>query len=135
MTQKIGFLGLGVMGLPMAKNVVKAYGAEVLGYDVMQEQVETFRAAGGTAVGDPVEIYRTCDIILQILPTHPIIRNAVEQAIAYGKPGRIIVDLSSTAPEIVQELAQAAAAAGMFLLDSRSAAEIPWPRPEPWPLW
>ena len=115
---KIGFLGMGVMGLPMAKNVVKKSGCEVLGYDVAQKQLDDFAAAGGTPVSDPVEIYKNCDVILQILPTHPIIRNSVEQAIQYGKPGNIIVDLSSTAPDIIQELYAKTKAAGMYLLDS-----------------
>lgn len=57
-------------------------------------------------------------MILQILPTHPIIRNSVEQATQYGKPGNVIVDLSSTAPDIILELYQQAKDAGMFLLDS-----------------
>ena len=116
--EKIGFLGMGVMGLPMAKNVVKKCGLPVLGYDVVQKQVDAFREAGGIPVEDPVEIYKNCDVILQILPTHPIIRNSVEQAIQYGKPGNIIVDLSSTAPDIVLEMYDQAKAAGMFLLDS-----------------
>lgn len=115
---KIGFLGLGVMGLPMAKNVVKKSGCEVLGYDVVQKQTDDFQAAGGVAVSDPVEIYKSCDVIMQILPTHPIIVNSVEQAIQYGKPGNIIIDLSSTAPDIVLELYRKTKDAGMFLLDS-----------------
>ena len=77
-----------------------------------------FAASGGKPVSDPVEIYKNCDVILQILPTHPIIRNSVEQAIQYGKPGNIIVDLSSTAPDIIQELYAETRAAGMYLLDS-----------------
>ena len=115
---KIGFFGMGVMGLPMAKNVVKKSGCEVLGYDVVQKQMDAFKEAGGIPVSDPVEIYKTCDVILQILPTHPIIRNSVEQAIKYGKPGNIIVDLSSTAPDIILEMYQETKAAGMSLLDS-----------------
>ena len=101
---KIGFLGMGVMGLPMAKNVVNKSGCEVLGYDIAKKQLDDFAASGGKQVSDTVEIYKNCDVILQILPTHPIIRNSVEQAIQYGKPGNIIVDLSSTAPDIIQEL-------------------------------
>ena len=114
--QKIGFLGMGVMGLPMAKNVVQKCGLPVLGYDVVQQQMDAFREAGGIPVSDPAEIYKACDVILQILPTHPIIRNSVEQAIQYGKPGNVIVDLSSTAPDIILELYQQAKDAGMFLL-------------------
>ena len=99
---------MGVMGLPMAKNVVQKCGLPVLGYDVVQQQMDAFREAGGIPVSDPAEIYKACDVILQILPTHPIIRNSVEQAIQYGKPGNVIVDLSSTAPDIILELYQQA---------------------------
>ena len=116
--EKIGFLGMGVMGLPMAKNVVKKCGLPVLGYDVVQKQVDAFKEAGGIPVSDPVEIYKQCDVILQILPTHAIIRNSVEQAVKYGKPGNVIVDMSSTAPDIILELYQLAKDAGMYLLDS-----------------
>jgi len=101
---KVGFLGMGVMGLPMAKNLVKKAGCEILGFDVVEKQREAFAAAGGTAVSDAEEIYKTCDVIMQILPTHAIIRDSVEKAIRFGKPGRIIVDLSSTAPDIIQEI-------------------------------
>ena len=115
--KKIGFLGMGVMGLPMAKNLLQKSGCEILGYDVMEKQREGFIAAGGT-VAEPEEIYRTCDVIMQILPTHAIIRDSVEKAVKYGKPGRIIVDLSSTAPDIILELYKLAKDAGMYLLDS-----------------
>lgn len=114
---KIGFLGMGVMGLPMAKNLLNKSGCEILGYDVQEKQREGFRAAGGT-VAEPEEIYKTCDVIMQILPTHAIIRDSVERAVKLGKPGRIIVDLSSTAPDMIQELYQLAKDAGMSLLDS-----------------
>ena len=65
---KIGFLGLGVMGLPMAKNLVKKSGCEVLGFDVAQSRLDEFAAAGGTPVKEQTDIYKQCDIIMQILP-------------------------------------------------------------------
>ena len=115
---RIGFLGLGVKGLPMAKNVVKKSGCPVLGYDVAASRMAEFQEAGGIPTPDPVDIYKSCDVILQILPTHEIIHNSVRQAIRYGKPGNIIVDLSSTAPDIVLEMDAETKEAGMFLLDS-----------------
>ena len=114
----IGFIGMGVMGLPMAKNVVKKSGCPVKGFDVVEKQVHSFEEAGGIAVADVREIYETCDVILQILPTHEIIKNSIQQAIDLGKPGNVIVDLSSTAPDIVQEMHEKAIAAGMYLLDA-----------------
>lgn len=115
---KIGFIGMGVMGLPMAENLVKKSQYTVMGYDTVPKQRESFASAGGIAVGDPLEIYSSCDIIMQMLPTHEIICNSARQAIAHGKPGNIIVDLSSTAPEIVKDLYQQAKAAEMSFLDS-----------------
>ena len=114
---KIGFLGLGVMGLPMAKNVVKKCGCPVLGYDVARNRLDEFAAAGGTPVTEQIQIYTDCDVIMQILPTHAIIRQSVEAAVKYGKKGNIIIDLSSTAPDIVLDLHKKALDAGMFLLD------------------
>ena len=102
--KKIGFLGLGVMGLPMALNVLKKSGYPVLGFDVAQARLDQFAAAGGETTSDPVDIYKTCDVIMQMLPTHPIIINSIKQAVQYGKPGNIILDLDSTAPDIIQEL-------------------------------
>ena len=115
---RVGFLGLGVMGLPMAKNVARKSGLPVMGYDVVAERVEEFRLSGGLPTADPVKIYQNCDVILQILPTHAIIEDSVKQAIRHGKPGNIIVDLSSTAPDIILELDKETKRAGMFLLDS-----------------
>ena len=115
---RIGFLGMGVMGLPMVLNLLKKSGCEVWGFDVVQEKKDILAKAGGHPVDDQVEIYKHCDVIMQMLPTHPIIINSVEQAIAYGKAGNIIIDLSSTAPDIIIDLYKKVKDAGMFLLDS-----------------
>lgn len=114
----LGFIGMGVMGLPMALNVVKKSGCTVKGYDVVPKQLNAFAEAGGVAVKDVKEIYESCDIIFQMLPTHETIRNSVEQAVRLGKPGNIVVDLSSTAPDIVLELSALAKSAGMELVDA-----------------
>lgn len=116
--ERIGFLGLGVMGLPMAKNVLAKCGLPVMAYDVAESRLADFEAAGGIAVRDQDEVYKQCDVILQILPTHPIIIDSVERAIRYGKRGNIVVDLSSTAPDIILDLYQKTKDAGIYLLDS-----------------
>ena len=116
--RKIGFLGLGVMGLHMALNVDRKMDVEVVGFDVSEEQLRKYQAAGGTAAASVEELYRTCDVILQMLPTHEIIRHSVEEAIRLGQPGTVIVDLSSAAPDIILDLYRKAKEAGMYLLDS-----------------
>jgi 2-hydroxy-3-oxopropionate reductase len=116
--KKIGFLGMGLMGLHMAINIVKGTGQSILGFDVVQEKKDIFKKAGGTPVDDPMEIYTSCDVIMTCLPTHSIIIDTIEGAINNGKPGNIIIDLSSTAPNIIEKLYALSKEAGMELLDS-----------------
>lgn len=116
--KKIGFLGMGVMGLPIAINLVKKTGLTIRGFDVQQDKRDFFKEAGGIPVDEPMEIYTSCDIIMTCLPTHDIIVDTIEGAIKNGKHGNIIIDLSSTAPNIIAKLNKAAEMVGMSLLDS-----------------
>lgn len=116
--KKIGFLGLGVMGYHMAQNVARKMDVPVVGYDVSPKQLRLYQDGGGTAASSPEEIYQTCDVILQMLPTHETIIHSVEEAIRLAAPGTIIVDLSSASPDIIIRLAEAAEAADMALLDA-----------------
>ncbi|OKY54569.1 NAD(P)-dependent oxidoreductase [Megasphaera cerevisiae] len=114
----IGFLGMGVMGLPMVKNLIQKSEYDVYGYDIVPDQVAEFTKAGGHPADTMEAVYKNCDIIMQMLPTHAVIIRSIENAIQYGKKGNIIIDLSSTAPHIIQELYAKTRAAGMYLLDS-----------------
>lgn len=116
--KKIGFLGMGLMGLPMAINIVKKSGQSILGFDVMQEKKDIFKQNGGISVDDPMDIYKTCDIIITCLPTHEIIIDMITKAVENGKAGNIIIDMSSTAPDIVKQLYEKAQEANIHLLDS-----------------
>ena len=114
----IGFIGLGVMGLPMAKNLVAKSGCTVMGYDVVQKQRDAFQNAGGIPADDPAVICRNCAVVMLSLPTHAAIQSTVELAIREGTSGSIIVDTSSAAPDLMQSLNKQAMAAGIYLLDS-----------------
>ncbi len=116
--QPIGFVGLGAMGQPMAINLQKKSGRTVHGFDVMKEQCGSFVSAGGILVDDVTNIYKDCSIIMLCLPSHDAVISAVDQAITYGKAGNIIVDLSSTAPNVIADLNKSAGEAGMSLLDA-----------------
>ena len=98
---KIGIIGLGCMGLPMARNLAQKADIPVLGFDVMPKPLEIFEMAGGVPVRDVTEIYKDCDVIMQVLPTHETVIHSVEEAIRYGNAGKIIIDFSSTAPDII----------------------------------
>lgn len=113
------------MGLPMAKNLARKSDIPVLGFDVMEKPLEIFEAAGGIPVKDVNEIYRDCDVIMQVLPTHETVIHSVEEAIRYGSAGKVIIDFSSTAPDIIWELKGKTDKAGMKLLDAPISGGTP----------
>lgn len=115
---RIGFIGLGVMGFHMALNVTKKQSIPVLCYDIRPERLRQFEEAGGHGCEDITEIYRNCDIIMQMLPTHETIASSIEQAISLAKTDTVIIDLSSAAPDIIRGLAKKAGSAGMHLIDA-----------------
>ncbi len=115
---KTGFIGLGVMGLYMALNLNKYEGSETIAYDIREDRRRMYEEAGGTAVTDIEEIYRCCDVIFQMLPTHETIINSVKEAMRLGKNDAVIVDMSSAAPDIIISLEEQVRNAGMHLLDS-----------------
>ena len=70
MNQKIGFIGLGIMGEPMAANLIKA-GFEVNGYDIRPEQVEALSALGGSPCRSVEEVCARAEILITMLPDSP----------------------------------------------------------------
>jgi len=115
----LGFLGLGVMGGPMARNLVKA-GYPVNGFDTDAGRLEQFSAAGGKAVKAMADAGRGAEVVLLSLPTGDIVREVVCGAnglLAVTKAGTVIVDLSTTEPKVAQDCATAATAKGITFLD------------------
>lgn len=118
MSKKIGFIGLGIMGLPMALNLVKKSEFSVMGYDVFEEKRNSFNSNGGKFVDNIEEIYQQSDIIFLCLPSNELVKKSIQAIIDNGKKGTIIVDFSSTAPAVIREMYEKAKQAGIYLLDS-----------------
>lgn len=116
--KKIGFIGLGVMGYHMALNLSRKSGMPVTGFDISKNRLRMFEDAGGTAASSAEEIYSECGIILQMLPTHQTIEASVREAVRLGRPGNVIIDLSSADPSLIRKLDEEVRKAGMHLLDS-----------------
>jgi 2-hydroxy-3-oxopropionate reductase len=115
----LGFLGLGVMGGPMARNLVKA-GYPVVGFDTDAGRLEKFVATGGKGVRSVPEAAASAEVVLLSLPTGDIVRDVVTGAnglLAVMKAGTVIVDLSTTEPTVAQVCAAASAAKGITFLD------------------
>ncbi|MFT4007603.1 MAG: 2-hydroxy-3-oxopropionate reductase [Lacrimispora sp.] len=117
---KIGFIGLGIMGKPMAKNLLKA-GYELNICDVNEEAVKDVAAAGGISYKNPREVAEHSDMIFTMLPNSPHVKTVVsgENGILEGmKSGTILVDMSSIDPTVSIELEKAVSEAGGEMIDA-----------------
>lgn len=118
---KIGFVGLGIMGKPMAKNLIKA-GYELVVFDLMEESLKALVAEGAARAQSPKEVAEVCgDIIVTMLPNSPHVREVVsgKNGILEGcRKGQIVVDMSSIAPLVSRELNALLAEKGVEMLDA-----------------
>jgi len=116
----IGFIGLGVMGKPMAKNLLKA-GYKLVVYDVVEAPVKEVVAAGAEAGSSPKDVAARCEIVVTMLPNSPHVKQAVlgkDGVIEGAKPGTLVVDMSSIAPLASREVAAALAKKGIDMIDA-----------------
>lgn len=115
----LGFLGLGRMGAPMASNLLKA-GHAVHVYDLSVDAMDALVAKGATAAPFVAALGEQCDVVFTSLPTPAIVREAVlgEGGItSSGKPA-ILCDLSTSGPQLAQELDAALAPQGVACFDA-----------------
>ncbi|GAA0583980.1 2-hydroxy-3-oxopropionate reductase [Rhizomicrobium electricum] len=116
----IGFIGLGIMGKPMARNLLKA-GYSLVVYDVVAAPVAELVEAGAKAGTSPKDVAAQSEIVITMLPNSPHVKAAVlgENGVIEGAgPGTIVVDMSSIAPLASREIAEALAAKGIEMLDA-----------------
>ncbi|MFH9225429.1 2-hydroxy-3-oxopropionate reductase [Streptomyces lydicus] len=117
---KIAWIGLGIMGSPMAENLIKA-GYAVTGYTLEQDKLKRLADNGGTAAGSIAEAVKDADVVITMVPASPQV-----EAIAYGpdgivenaKSGALLIDMSSITPQTSIDLAKAAGDRGIRVLDA-----------------
>lgn len=117
---KIGFIGLGIMGKPMSKNLLKA-GYEVVVYNRSKASVDEIVALGAEGASSPKEVAERSNVIITMLPNSPQVLSACldEGGIIEGaKEGTIVIDMSSIDPLKSRELSEALAVKGIELLDA-----------------
>lgn len=116
---KIGLIGLGIMGKPMAKNMLKA-GYDLTVSDLNKANVDEVVAAGAKAASNK-EIGETCDVVMTMLPNSPHVKSVMlgENGVAsYMKPGSVFIDMSSINPVASKEIAAALAEKNIEMLDA-----------------
>ena len=117
---KIGFIGLGIMGKPMVKNLLKA-GNDVVVYDINPDSVAAMVEAGAQSAASSKEVAQQCTLLITMLPNSPHVKAAVmgEGGVLEGaQPGSILIDMSSIAPLASKEICEACKAKGVRMIDA-----------------
>ncbi len=117
---KVAFLGLGNMGLPMALNLIKA-GHQVHGFDLVQSQLDAFKAGGGIPVQSATEAAKDADVIISMLPASRHVEALYlgdAGLLATANPKALLIDCSTISPKVSQAVAAAAKAKGFAMIDA-----------------
>ena len=120
MTKTIGFIGLGLMGRPMAKNLLKA-GFPLVVHSRSRGPVDDLVASGATRASSPGEVARLATRVITMLPDSPDVEQVVDGpdgVFASMQPGTIVIDMSTIAPAVARRLAARAASLGAAMLDA-----------------
>ena len=118
--QKLGFIGLGIMGKPMAKNLLKA-GYELVVYDINEDAVNELVACGAEAGLSSKDVASRSEVVITMLPNSPEVKEVVlgKDGVAEGaKPGTIVIDMSSISPIVSQEIAEKLGKREVIMLDA-----------------
>ena len=120
MKETVGFIGLGLMGRPMALNLLKA-GFPLVVHSRSRGPVEAVAAAGATAATSSAEVARRSDVIVTMLPDLPDVRQVLagpDGVLPAVRPGAVIIDMSTIPPTAARELAAEATRHGATFLDA-----------------
>jgi 2-hydroxy-3-oxopropionate reductase len=120
MSEVIGFIGLGVMGKPMAKNLIKVGHALVV-HSRSRGPVDELVAAGATAAASPADVARQATVVITMLPDTPDVERVLTGpggVVSALRPGAVVIDMSSISPTATRHLASLVATAGGTMLDA-----------------
>lgn len=116
----VAFIGLGIMGGPMAANLVKA-GFEVVGYNRSQAKIDQLVAAGGRGALSVAEAVKGADVVATMVPDSPDVEavlTGVDGVFAGADKGALVIDFSSIRPDVSKRLAEQGQRAGFRVLDA-----------------
>ena len=118
-TRKLGFIGVGNMGLPMSSRLLDA-GYELTIFDVKEEALRRAQAKGAQVAASPADVASAAEIVLVSLPTPQIVRDVVlgRRGIIAGSRCRMFVDLSTTGPQTAQAIAAELGKQGIIAIDA-----------------
>ncbi|HHY38303.1 MAG TPA: 2-hydroxy-3-oxopropionate reductase [Clostridia bacterium] len=117
---KIGFIGLGIMGRPMAKNLIKA-GYDLTVYNRTTAKTEEFRGLGARVGDTPADVAKGSDVVITMVSDTPDVEEVIlgSQGVIHGaRPGSVVIDMSTISPSATREIAQKLAERGVEMLDA-----------------
>lgn len=117
---KIGFVGLGIMGGPMAANLVAA-GHEVTGHNRSRPKIDRLVERGARGADTAADAVRDADVVATMLPDSPDVEEVVlgdDGVLEHAKEGALLVDFSTIRPEVSRQVAERAGARGIRALDA-----------------
>ncbi|MGE5140133.1 MAG: NAD(P)-dependent oxidoreductase, partial [Rudaea sp.] len=117
---KVGLIGLGIMGRPMGKNLLKA-GFPLTVFNRTPGRSAELEQIGAAAASSPRAVAEKSDIVITIVTDSPDVREVIlgEDGVAAGiRPGSIVVDMSTISPSVTREIAQALKEKGVEMLDA-----------------
>lgn len=120
MDKKIGFIGLGIMGKPMAKNLIKA-GYSLVVYDLVKDAVNELKMAGAEEASSSAELAGKVKTIITMLPNGPEVKEVLtgpDGVLSGAKAGTTIIDMSSIAPGVSQEMNSLCKQKGIKFIDA-----------------
>ncbi len=120
MAEKVGFVGLGIMGAAMAKNLLGA-GHELVVHNRTRAKAEALAELGAEVADSPGEVAEKCGVVVTMLPGPPEVREIVAGEgglLEAAREGSLIVDMSTSSPSLARELHRAAKEKGVGVLDA-----------------
>jgi 2-hydroxy-3-oxopropionate reductase len=120
MSEVIGFIGLGIMGRPMARNLIKA-GYSLVVHSRSRGPVDEIVKAGAKAASNPKEVAAQCDVLITMLPNSPdveLVALGSNGIIDGARRGMILADMSTISPIVSKKVGEALAAKGVAMLDA-----------------
>ena len=120
MMEKVGFVGLGIMGAAMARNLLEG-GHELVAYNRTKAKAEALAEHGAEVAGSAGEVAEACGVVITILPGPPEVREVVAGEgglLESAYEGTLIVDMSTSSPLLARELSRTAKGRGIGMLDA-----------------
>ncbi|HUN39353.1 MAG TPA: NAD(P)-dependent oxidoreductase [Acetobacteraceae bacterium] len=118
---KVGFIGVGNMGGPMCRNIIRNTNHEVVVFDLSSDAVEACTELGASAGSSVADVARTCDVVITSLPLPRVVEEVAlgpDGIAANAKPGTTYIDLSTNSPATARRCAEGMRAKGLAMLEA-----------------